>query len=241
MDSPMLPAERKAFLEKGAQGCGVQQRLHPGAAHEAAEHQVLQDAHAVERQRERIGAVDVRHPQVRPQQRQLPRRRVEVATHGGERGAVDGPCRRPSDDAKRRRTAPEAGQLADPFEHSRLIRATCPTSRQHQSKHRRMPYDLAIRDRDEAFRLADRVGVMTGGELLQVGLTSEVFACPHTNEAAEIVGIENKIDGVVESSKGKVNFVRIDDGKIYVTAGSRPGARVAMFIRADEIHVESPR
>jgi ABC-type sugar transport system ATPase subunit len=92
-------------------------------------------------------------------------------------------------------------------------------------------------DRDEAFRLADRVGMMSGGALLQVGPTSEVFACPVTDDAAEIAGIENKIHGVVENVKGKVAVVRIEGGKIYVPARSKPGARVALYIRADNITV----
>jgi tungstate transport system ATP-binding protein len=92
-------------------------------------------------------------------------------------------------------------------------------------------------DRNEAFRLANRVGVMNRGELLQLGPTSEVFTCPLTDEAAEIVGIENKIDGVVEKLKGKLAIVRIDGGKICVTRSSSLGTHVALYIRADAIHV----
>jgi tungstate transport system ATP-binding protein len=92
-------------------------------------------------------------------------------------------------------------------------------------------------DRNEAFRLADRVGVMTRGELLQVGPTPEVFMRPRTYEAAEIVGIENKIDGVVEKLNGKIAIVCIDGGKMYVAHPSAPGARVALYIRSDAIGV----
>lgn len=92
-------------------------------------------------------------------------------------------------------------------------------------------------DRNEAFKLANRVGVMTRGELLHLGPTSEVFTCPITDEVAEIVGIENKIDGVIEKLKCKIAIVRIDGGKIYVTHPSLPGTRVALYIRADAIHV----
>jgi ABC-type sugar transport system ATPase subunit len=92
-------------------------------------------------------------------------------------------------------------------------------------------------DRNEAFRLAKRVGVMTKGELLQLGPASEVFTHPLMDEVAEIVGIENKIDGVVENLKGKVAIVRIDGGKIYVRDRLKPGTRVAIYIRADEINV----
>jgi ABC-type sugar transport system ATPase subunit len=92
-------------------------------------------------------------------------------------------------------------------------------------------------DRNEAFRLASRVGVMARGELLQLGLTSKVFTCPLTDEVADIIGIENRINGVVEKSKGRVAIVRIDGGKIYVTSSSRPGTCVTIYIRADKVTV----
>ena len=90
-------------------------------------------------------------------------------------------------------------------------------------------------DRNEAFSLASRIGVMARGELLQSGPTPEVFKCPLTDEVAEIVGIENRINGVVEKSKGRVAIVRIDGGKIYVTSYSKPGTCVTMYIRADKV------
>jgi len=92
-------------------------------------------------------------------------------------------------------------------------------------------------DRNEAFSLASRIGVMARGELLQSGPTPEVFKCPLTDEVAEIVGIENRITGVVEKSKGRVAIVRIDGGKIYVTSYSKPGTCVTMYIRADKVTV----
>jgi len=90
-------------------------------------------------------------------------------------------------------------------------------------------------DRNEAFRLANRLGVMARGELLQLGLTSEVFTCPLTDEVADIIGIENRIKGVVEKSKGRVAIIRIDGGKIYVRSSSKPGTCVTMYIRADKV------
>jgi tungstate transport system ATP-binding protein len=90
-------------------------------------------------------------------------------------------------------------------------------------------------DRDEAFSLASRVGVMARGELLQLGPTPEVFTCPLTDEVAEIVGIENRINGVVEKSKGRVAIVGIDGGKIYIASSSTPGTCVTMYIRADKV------
>ena len=54
-------------------------------------------------------------------------------------------------------------------------------------------------DRDEALMFGDRVAVLTGGRLLQCGLTTEVFAHPVNLEVAQFVGIDSKISGVVES------------------------------------------
>src|SRR5574341_1619615 len=55
-------------------------------------------------------------------------------------------------------------------------------------------------DRDEAFMLGDRVAVLIGGRILQVGETTKVFTQPVNEAVADFVGIDTKIPGVVEES-----------------------------------------
>jgi tungstate transport system ATP-binding protein len=94
-------------------------------------------------------------------------------------------------------------------------------------------------NRDGAFTLANRVGVLSQGELLQLGPTTDVFTRPLTEEMAEIVGIENRIAGLVEATHGEIATVRIDGAEMKVKAIVQPGGRVTLCIRSEAIKVRS--
>jgi tungstate transport system ATP-binding protein len=97
---------------------------------------------------------------------------------------------------------------------------------------------LVTHDRDEAFALAGIIGVLKEGQLLQLGSRERVFFRPETNAVAEIVGIENRLTGVVEGSD--------DDGLVIGTHGRRIHARgsfktkstVVVCIRSEEISLD---
>jgi len=90
-------------------------------------------------------------------------------------------------------------------------------------------------DRNEAFRLADRVGILSAGKIIQLGPTAEVFSQPNSEQAADIVGFENRIPAVVESmAEGNV-VVRFNGGVAVAPGEYRPGARVVMCIRAEDV------
>ena len=92
-------------------------------------------------------------------------------------------------------------------------------------------------NRDEAFALANRVGVLSKGELLQLGPTADVFMRPSTEEVADVVGIENRIGGLAQAGAGEIATVRIDDGVIKARALVQPGSRVTLCIRSEAIEV----
>ena len=94
-------------------------------------------------------------------------------------------------------------------------------------------------NRDEAFTLANRVGVLSQGELLQLGPTTDVFTRPLTEEVAQIVGIENRIAGLVEATHGEIATVRIDGVEMKVKAIVQPRGRVTLCIRSEAIKVRS--
>jgi tungstate transport system ATP-binding protein len=59
---------------------------------------------------------------------------------------------------------------------------------------------MATHDMSQGQRLADRIGVLVNGEILQTGNSRDVFASPRNREVAEFVGIENIIDGLIVSN-----------------------------------------
>ena len=55
-------------------------------------------------------------------------------------------------------------------------------------------------DQEEALTMADRIGVMAGGELLQVGTPEEIYEHPANRFVANFIGQTNLLDGTVESA-----------------------------------------
>lgn len=56
---------------------------------------------------------------------------------------------------------------------------------------------------EEALNLADRVGIILNGELLQVGEATEVFRRPRTRSVAEFLGMENLYRGIARRAQEK--------------------------------------
>jgi molybdate transport system ATP-binding protein len=50
---------------------------------------------------------------------------------------------------------------------------------------------LVSHDRDEVYRMADRIAVMKNGKIEVIGDKKEVFAAPHTKNAAMLTGCKN--------------------------------------------------
>jgi ABC-type Fe3+/spermidine/putrescine transport system ATPase subunit len=94
---------------------------------------------------------------------------------------------------------------------------------------------LVTHDRDEAFALAQVVGVLKGGQLLQIGSREEVFFQPKTDAVAEIVGIENRLPSVVEESEGDCALVASNGARIYASGEFGAQSKVVACIRAEDI------
>jgi tungstate transport system ATP-binding protein len=90
-------------------------------------------------------------------------------------------------------------------------------------------------DRHEAFALANRVGVLNQGYLLQLGSRENVFRRPETESVAEIVGIENRLAGVVETSDGDYVTIKINNGRVHAKGRFTAGTKVVSCIRPEDI------
>src|SRR5690606_21196539 len=56
-------------------------------------------------------------------------------------------------------------------------------------------------DREEAFQLSDRIGVMSEGSLLQVGKARELYERPESRKIASFMGLKNSIEGIVAAGR----------------------------------------
>ena len=90
-------------------------------------------------------------------------------------------------------------------------------------------------DRNEAFRLANRVGILSEGKIIQLGPSGQVFSQPNSEKAADIVGFENRIPGVVQSIAEGNAVIRFNNGTAVARTEFRPGTRVIMCIRAEDV------
>lgn len=93
-------------------------------------------------------------------------------------------------------------------------------------------------DFNEALVLADRMGVMRNGEIVQVGSPEEVFQKPSSQFVAEFVGMENIYSGELTEEDGR-QFIRIGPVKLRVV--SELQGRVRAAIRAEDIIIAAEK
>lgn len=89
-------------------------------------------------------------------------------------------------------------------------------------------------DQQEAFTMSDRIGVMRGGKLMQVGAPRELYEKPESVEVAQFIGAANLIAGQV-TSRGVVELA----GEKFVAPDSAPLGKGMMMIRPERIRVGS--
>jgi tungstate transport system ATP-binding protein len=94
---------------------------------------------------------------------------------------------------------------------------------------------LSTHDMAQAQRLAERMGVIVDGELLQTGAPGDIFSLPQNREIAAFVGMENMIAGTVVSNDDGVVAVAINGARIQAVSELMPGEQVYAGIRPDEI------
>src|SRR3972149_9153718 len=66
-------------------------------------------------------------------------------------------------------------------------------------KQRSITVVMATHDMGQGQRLAHRIAVMMSGEIVQSGTSHEIFGAPKDRSVAEFVGMENIIEGIIQS------------------------------------------
>ena len=97
---------------------------------------------------------------------------------------------------------------------------------------------LVTHDLSEAFAIGDRIAVMDGGEVLQVGELDHVANRPQNARVARLLGIANILSGTVVNDNGE-SWVQTPIGNLYPEQQSYgDGKTVQVAIRSDQIRLE---
>lgn len=89
---------------------------------------------------------------------------------------------------------------------------------------------------EEAILLADRIGIMMKGTIVQVGNPEEIFYRPLTREIAQFVKIENIWEGKVTNKKEDEIIVEVSGKEIVALSDHfKVGQEVRLIIRPEDI------
>lgn len=94
---------------------------------------------------------------------------------------------------------------------------------------------MATHDMIQGQRLADRIGVIMNGRLVQTGTATEIFYQPGGKAIARFVGIDAITGGVVTDNTGGHATIRVGDNCFEALTGIAKGHGVALYIRPEEV------
>ncbi len=100
---------------------------------------------------------------------------------------------------------------------------------------------VVTHDQEEAMTLGDRLGVMTGGRIVQVGPPHDVYEFPQSRFVADFIGTVNLFDGtIVESAATHARVVCPEAGIDVLIGGAISGSEgqdVSVAIRPEKIAI----
>jgi ABC-type Fe3+/spermidine/putrescine transport system ATPase subunit len=99
-------------------------------------------------------------------------------------------------------------------------------------------YLYITHDREEALRIADRIGVLNRGRLEQVGSPEEIYQRPRTAFVASFFGRMNWLRGELQSSGG-LSALRLASGEIVPLASAAPpsSSAVKLGVRPEDMRL----
>ena len=103
-----------------------------------------------------------------------------------------------------------------------------------------LTFVIVTHDQEEAMTVADRIGVMNHGRLIQVATPAEIYEQPNSRWVADFIGDVNLIEGrVVESSAAgtTVESVPVEALRAAAASEAQPGDTVWVALRPEKIRI----
>ena len=118
----------------------------------------------------------------------------------------------------------------DPVSTARVEQLIQYVARQHNTT-----MIMATHDMSQGQQLADRIGVLLDGRLVQTGNATDIFRLPQNEEVAHFVGMENILEGAIITSNEGIATVDIRGNAIQAVSNYPVGNRVYACIRPENI------
>ena len=99
------------------------------------------------------------------------------------------------------------------------LRRAMQTELKHLQKKLGITFIYITHDQEEAINMSDRIAVMDGGRILQIGTPDEIYNHPKTSYVATFVGNANILHGIVESAENENVVIDLGCGKISAESG----------------------
>jgi len=101
-----------------------------------------------------------------------------------------------------------------------------------------VPSVVVTHDRVDALTLGDRMAVLSGGRIRQIGPVHEVFSRPGDLAVAASVGVETVVPGQIVDTNNGLATVRVGGAQIVATQPAAGAASVFVCIRAEDVILE---
>lgn len=98
---------------------------------------------------------------------------------------------------------------------------------------------LVTHDQDEAFELADRIGVIDRGKLLEVGPPTALYRSPQHEFVATFLGGANLLAGRAEEGRVNLGAMQLSDAVSYTTVD--PEGRLEVLFRPEDLTLATER
>ena len=87
--------------------------------------------------------------------------------------------------------------------------------------------------------LADRVGVLIAGRLVQLDTTARVFRAPASEAVARFVGVETMVECRVITCQGGVSVIEAGGQSMEVAQAAPAGERMRLCLRAEDVTLKT--
>jgi putrescine transport system ATP-binding protein len=106
-----------------------------------------------------------------------------------------------------------------------------------------LTFIIVTHDQEEAMTMADRIGVMHQGKLVQVGTPAEIYEAPRTRWIAEFIGEVNLFEGALSALQANTASVDTASGRVVMTAGEgfKESENVCVAVRPEKVAIARAR